>query len=136
MNAMGSTSMTVTFVVRDDCGNKTSSTATFTALMTGGDFVEQGDGEVEAVNGFELMQNKPNPFKDETLIGFVLPEDMPATLTIYDVSGKALKVFKGNYNKGYNEVQISRSELNTYGILFYQLDTELKRMAKKMVIME
>ena len=134
---MGSTSVMVSFVVRDDCGNKSSTTATFTALMAGGDFVDQG-GDVEAANelGFALNQNQPNPFRNETVISFNLPENAPATLTVYDVSGKVVKVVVGDYSQGYNEIQINRSELSVAGLLYYELNTANETAVRKMIIID
>ena len=89
-----------------------------------------------ANNGFELYQNQPNPFNVMTAIGFNLPSASEATLTITDAAGKTLKVIKGNYSKGYNEVTISKSDLGTAGILYYQLSTNTNISTKKMIILE
>ena len=135
---MGSASVTVTFVARDGCGNKATTTATFTALMTGGDFGENEEGDIQAMNeqGFELYQNQPNPFQNETLISFRLPEASAATLTIFDVSGRVLKVVEGDYGEGYNEVQIGRSELGSPGMLYYELKTATDHAIMKMILLE
>ncbi len=85
---------------------------------------------------FELFQNKPNPFNESTLIGFNLPEASTATLRVYDVSGKNLKVITLNAARGYNEVNINRNELGAAGVLYYQLDTDADSAVKKMIILE
>ena len=104
------TSITVTFVATDGCGNKNSMDATFTALPTeGGMEVETGD--VAADDHLQLFQNQPNPFKHETSISFYLPEATKASLTIYDLSGRLLKQIEGDYNAGMNVEQINRSDL-------------------------
>jgi len=90
-------------------------------------------GLIEAKQ-FALYQNQPNPFKDATVISFQLPEATTATLTIYDVSGKLLKVIDGEFAKGYNEINIDRSEISTSGVLYYQLDTPTHTATKKMTI--
>ncbi|MEO1515870.1 MAG: cohesin domain-containing protein, partial [Bacteroidota bacterium] len=87
-------------------------------------------------NDFALLQNVPNPFKDETVIGFVLPKASAASITIYDVSGKVLRLIEGEYNKGYNEVDVNRSELNGAGVLYYTLETADYSATKKMIILE
>jgi hypothetical protein len=84
-----------------------------------------------------LDQNQPNPFSMETVIGFSIPEAGPATLTIFDVSGKVVKVIEQNYEVGYHTVEISRSELGENGIWFYQLNaTGKKAITKKMIVLE
>ena len=83
-----------------------------------------------------MYQNQPNPFQGSTLIGFNLPSASTATLTIYDMAGKVLKVVKGNYTKGYNEINISGAELNNTGVMYYQLDTPTATATKKMIVLE
>ncbi len=85
---------------------------------------------------FALMQNQPNPFRDETTIGFVLPQASTATLTVYDVSGRVLKVYEDDYAKGYNEVSINRSELSGVGVLYYTLQSDDNSATKKMILLD
>ncbi len=84
---------------------------------------------------FALYQNKPNPFSNSTTIGFQLPKDGNVKLTVYDMSGKVLKVVEGQFNKGYNEINIDQRELNTSGILYYQLDADKNTATRKMVLL-
>ncbi len=84
-------------------------------------------------SGFELYQNNPNPFRNETAIGFRLPEDGKATLTIYDLSGKILKVVSDNFSKGYNEITLSQKDLGVSGVLFYQLETPDNTATRRMI---
>ncbi len=86
--------------------------------------------------GFALLQNEPNPFMESTVVGFSLPEAMSATVTVYDVTGKVVKVVDGDYAKGYNEVTFKRADLATTGVLYYQLDTEAFTATKKMIVIE
>ncbi len=136
MGAMGTTSVTVTFIVRDNCGNKTETTATFNALMGGGDHIGQDNDQAQEDRGLSLFQNRPNPFRNETLISFNLPEASRATLTIYDVNGKELKVVEGNFNSGYNEVPVSGAELGTTGVLYYRLMTDMGTITKTMLVVK
>ena len=92
------------------------------------------NGAVET--GFALYQNEPNPFKEVTQVGFNLPESMSATLTVYDVTGKVLKVVEGDYVKGYNQVSLKKADLKVTGVLYYQLDTEAFTATKKMIVIE
>jgi len=85
---------------------------------------------------YELFQNQPNPFANETIIGFTLPESMNATLSVFDVTGKMVKMIEGNYAKGMNNVIIKRSELPASGVLYYQLEAGDFRATKKMIIIE
>ncbi|MBK7337305.1 MAG: HYR domain-containing protein [Saprospirales bacterium] len=89
----------------------------------------------ELAASFELYQNVPNPFTGETRIGFRLPESSTATLTVMDASGRVLKVLKGEYARGYNEMNLS-DFAGVSGVLYYQLDTPTHTATRKMVIME
>ena len=90
----------------------------------------------EGAATFVLEQNQPNPFKAETSIGFTLPEATTATLSIYDVSGRTLKVIEGDFAKGFNQVTINRSDLSGAGVLYYQLDTPTDSATKKMILVD
>ena len=96
-------------------------------------FEEEGEVVKE---GFELYQNRPNPFSSETTISFVLPEATDVSLTIFDVSGQILKQVKGAYSSGYHEVLIERNELGVTGVLYYQLQTETETATRKMILMK
>lgn len=88
-------------------------------------------------NTTELLQNRPNPFRSETTLGFILAEKMQANLTVYDMNGKVLKNFSGVFAKGYNEINLLREQLNSSSILFYRLQTENGfSEVKRMILIE
>ena len=87
----------------------------------------------DTANEFTLFQNIPNPFVDETAIGFILPEASFATLTIYDVSGRVLKVVEADYKKGFNQIRVQSSDL-VQGAMYYELLTPLYKGVRKMVL--
>ena len=77
-------------------------------------------------HAFELHQNSPNPFREETLISFHLPEDSRVTLTISDVRGKVLEIIRGDYAAGYNGITVHKSQLQgVSGILNYTIQVKL-----------
>ncbi|MBI1225124.1 MAG: T9SS type A sorting domain-containing protein [Bacteroidetes bacterium] len=85
---------------------------------------------------FALFQNTPNPFKAVTTIGFNLPKAGVANLKITDVSGKVLKNIEQEFSAGYNEVQLSSSDIPSTGVAYYTLKTESGTATKRMVIVE
>ncbi len=85
---------------------------------------------------FGLYQNQPNPFNASTSIAFNLPKASKVSLRIHDVSGKTVKLIEGDYDKGRNEILISKNELNATGVLFYTLETEDNSATKKMIIID
>ena len=97
--------------------------------------LEVSDGNISNVN-YELRQNTPNPFKDETVISFTLPERMNATVSIHDITGKVVREYNNSYNSGLNNISISRGELELSGVLYYTLKTENFSATKRMVILD
>ncbi|NRA50221.1 MAG: T9SS type A sorting domain-containing protein, partial [Phaeodactylibacter sp.] len=85
---------------------------------------------------FVLYQNQPNPFRDETVIGFELPEGKPATVKITDVTGRTLRVYPVDGVKGYNQITVSASDLGATGILSYTVMTEDYSATKQMIVVE
>ena len=84
-------------------------------------------------DGFALYQNHPNPFEGYTVIGFELPRAAVGRLLIYEVTGKVVREIKGEFEKGYNEVTLSRDELPAAGVLYYQLETDKFVATKRMI---
>ena len=85
---------------------------------------------------FALFQNTPNPFGEETVIGFNLPEAGPATFKVMDVQGKVLRTITNDYTKGFNQININAKDLSATGVLYYQLEAADQVATMKMIIIE
>ncbi len=85
---------------------------------------------------YALYQNEPNPFSQETLIGFELPDASSYTLKVFDVTGKELIVRRAEGTKGYNTVRVSKKDLNYTGVLYYRLESEDFTATRKMIIVK
>jgi len=96
---------------------------------------ETGDGFVDG-STFELFQNKPNPFENITTIGFQLAEAGAAKVTVFDVTGKIVSSIQGQYSRGYNEITVSKSDLGTSGVLYYQLESGDFTATRKMILID
>jgi len=93
--------------------------------------------DVEAAqDAFTLRQNQPNPFESSTIIGFDIPQQGNATLTIFDLTGKQLFELKANYQKGYHEVSVGTDDLQQTGILYYRLDNGEYTAPKKILVID
>jgi hypothetical protein len=57
-------------------------------------------------------------------------------LTINDVTGRVLKVVRGDFAKGGNQVSIDSKELPAAGVLYYTLTAGEYTATKKMIILE
>jgi hypothetical protein len=82
----------------------------------------------------ELFQNVPNPFSDQTVIGFRLPEKGVVELRIQDQTGRTVYQETKTYEAGYQTINLGAAKLSGPGIYYYQLNTEygcaIKKLAK------
>lgn len=86
--------------------------------------------------GYGLDQNIPNPFTDATVISFSLPDAMNAKISIHDVTGKLVREYNGAYNAGINRIEVSRSDLQVNGVLYYTLTAGEFSATERMVILD
>jgi len=93
------------------------------------------DGNTVVNDQFELYQNIPNPFSNETTIRFHLPEASKATLTVYNMAGKVVKTVSGEFTKGYHEVLIEMGSLPANGLYYYTLQTPGNTATMKMTLL-
>jgi hypothetical protein len=45
-------------------------------------------------------------------------------------------MIQGDYAKGFNQISLTKAELNATGVLYYQIDTPTHTATKKMIIIE
>ena len=100
--------------------------------------VDEEDGEVE--DGLmdklesELFQNTPNPFSDNTVIKYVIPQDAQnANLLIYDMNGKQIEQFVLT-QKGMGSIVLEVSHLEA-GMYLYSLIVDSKVIDVKRMIL-
>lgn len=93
-----------------------------------------GAGNEPAIS-YKLYQNVPNPFRQQTYIGFDLPADMQADLIIFDQLGKMVKTYNGDFTRGYNRIEIPQQSLSA-GVYYYTLRTADFADTKSMIILE
>ncbi|MEL6987227.1 MAG: TonB family protein, partial [Bacteroidota bacterium] len=87
-------------------------------------------------NEYALFQNEPNPFVSETRIGFHLPQASDVVVRISGVNGKQLKTIKGEFEKGYNQIKILRSDIPTSGVVYYSIEAGDFKKTMKMIILD
>ena len=86
--------------------------------------------------GFELYQNRPNPFTEITTVGFNLPTRGPATINVFDMSGRRIHTVNGEFPKGYSEIQLHSHTLPRNGVLYYELEAAGQIAQKKMIMID
>lgn len=84
---------------------------------------------------FELFQNEPNPFKEQTKIGFYLPGNSEIELIFRDESGRILKTIKEDRKAGFNSFDFDKKDFQR-GLIFYQLDSKFGSQNRKMLRLE
>lgn len=71
--------------------------------------------------GYALEANRPNPFSESTTINFVVPKEEHINLTVFDASGKPVKVLKDEVlPAGAHSVNCDASDLPS-GLYLYRL---------------
>ena len=107
------------------------------SLFSGEQFIQiLSTDEPEVKKGIELLQNRPNPFDESTLIAFMVYEmpQMPlATISISDLSGKVIKTMNTEVNLGINEIIYDHGYGQT-GTFIYSLNIDGNILASKKMV--
>jgi len=88
-----------------------------------------------------LSQNHPNPFNPKTTIRFGLPEASDVLITVFDVSGRAVKTLRdgvlpaGNHSVEWDGRDEDGKSLAT-GVYFYRLEADAERIQRKMLLLK
>ncbi|TDP60209.1 tail fiber domain-containing protein [Flavobacterium dankookense] len=84
-------------------------------------------------NGFTLEQNIPNPFTDRTLINYSLSNGVTkGNIMIFDLSGKLIKDFPVNENKG--QITVTASQIGKGFFIYSLVQNGQELISKKMII--
>ncbi|MCB0658836.1 MAG: T9SS type A sorting domain-containing protein [Saprospiraceae bacterium] len=83
--------------------------------------------------GMRLAQNRPNPFADQTIIDYFLPQSANVQLTVVDLAGKQVLNRQLDGNKGLNSVVIAGSDLPQQGMYIYMIRTNTGLLQNKMI---
>jgi hypothetical protein len=84
-------------------------------------------------NGFALLQNQPNPFREKTTIRFQVPAATDATLKVFDSNGRVLFSQAGHYEKGMNAVPVHLRNAQP-GVYYYSVETPEYRAARRLLV--
>ncbi len=98
---------------------------------------EQSVPDIAAIS----MTNFPNPFNPETTVSFNVPEEMNASVTVYNIRGqKIATLFNGRAEAGANSVVWNGTDESgkkvSSGIYFYKLTAGNQTQLKKMVMVK
>ena len=100
-------------------------------------FEEMVFAEAElAATEIELYQNRPNPFKDQTILSFKMPKTDLVAIEIFDASGKSCFRQRQIFESGYQELTIEAADLPAAGIYYYELSTSTEMARGKMIVLK
>jgi hypothetical protein len=85
---------------------------------------------------FVVDQNIPNPFKDETLIRFIIPQSTFVNFRITDLNGMTILFSNINLQAGWNKIKVDQSDLPGSGVYFYSIEFENQIQWKRMIVTE
>lgn len=90
--------------------------------------------KLDAPEGFVLEQNYPNPVRSTTTIRFTLPRTSNVNLSVYDQSGRVVKVLiNDTKDAGTHAINLNAGTL-TKGLYYYKMQAGEYSSVKKMVI--
>ena len=87
-------------------------------------------------SGLILYQNEPNPFNNETTIGYQIPESGLVQLTIFDLAGRVVFELDQTAEKGYNEIVINKNQISAQGVLYFTLQGPGGTGTRKMILLD
>ena len=94
------------------------------------------DPKNKTTSEVELFQNKPNPFREFTVINYQMPEKGRVRFDFFDSHGKQIYLLEETGKKGKNKIFLSRKELPGKGLIYYQLTTPFGQKVKKMLALD
>jgi len=84
----------------------------------------------------QLFQNQPNPFTTNTTIPFILYSAQLVEFSFYDLNGRLLKSIKRNFEAGQQQLTIDANELNSNGLIYFQMITKEKTFTQNMLLIK
>lgn len=104
--------------------------------LKGYDLALEVEGGNAVTDKAYLLQNEPNPFKNETSVGFYLPKSGSIDLSFYDASGRLLHHINDHFAQGANQVMIAKKDLQVSGVVYYNLIFGDVHLQKRMIIID
>jgi peptidyl-prolyl cis-trans isomerase B (cyclophilin B) len=87
-----------------------------------------------ADNGFNLLQNVPNPAKEQTQIQYTIDSESLVTLKIYDISGTEISTVINQKQQAGTYIHLLNTSKLASGIYFYKLEAGAEVSVRKMLI--
>ncbi|HLU94503.1 MAG TPA: T9SS type A sorting domain-containing protein, partial [Membranihabitans sp.] len=82
------------------------------------------------------IHNRPNPFKEHTVVYFELDRSGPVDIQIHDVTGKSILQRKIEGAKGKNETIFQGADFPGPGMYYYRIVTPDQQWTNKMIFIQ
>jgi hypothetical protein len=82
----------------------------------------------------KLLQNKPNPFDNETVLSFYLKYPTQVSISVMDMAGRVVYQRSGQFDAGTTDISIHKNILGGSGVYMYRLDAPGFSETKRMVL--
>jgi len=105
------------------------------AYNEAGEIMHLNMGDVTEEFAATIVDVRPNPWIYEATIKFSLPESKDVKFDFYDMNGRLLYSTGSAYPRGINTLDISKSQINTSGVVYIKMTTDNKILEYKMLIL-
>ena len=92
------------------------------------------DGEQVIDKSMNLLQNYPNPFNPTTTIRYSLERAGHINLSIYKITGQKVAELVNDYQPAGSYVVEWNAEQVSTGLYFYRLDSDHRKISRKMML--
>ncbi len=84
----------------------------------------------------EIVSCLPNPWTNQTLVHFYLPESDQVTFTLFDATGRQIWTSAENLIKGHQQYLIRSSDFSDRGMIFFEISTMKHKEVQKMIVLD
>jgi hypothetical protein len=89
---------------------------------------------IDAAQGFEVLQNTPNPFTSFTNVPFVIPQDGVVKVQVTDVMGRMVFSSEDTYQKGRHTITLQNTMPGNAGVLLCNVSFGNEVITRKMIV--
>ena len=96
-------------------------------LKIGLNFIDENNDQL-----FDLT-TYPNPFIHQTTFSFYASQNRDAILEFYNSNGQLIKTIASQFSEGENKINVDFQDINSRGIIFYQIKTDNGKWSGKLI---
>ena len=89
-----------------------------------------------AGSDLQILSCAPNPWKEETIINFYMPESEQVNFTLFDISGREIFSTSSYLKSGHHQHQLKSSDFKARGILLLEIKTAKYSEVMRLIVTE